>query len=437
MINDFKDAFPELNVPANKYFVMKKLKAVLPENLYVASSRNRDPIICRSTIFDSIVIEHHSAKGNEKKTRLQIIKDAAKVISEEILSVECERNFYPPAPDFFENLDKNIPESLITLLVNIIFYGKGVKKNEEAYRFNKKVLAISHAIVSATKPKHYKSTLLIGLAANLYHLFGSRNLIEMLSCLGFYASYHEISIFQASIIKAINDDKGPSYSNCFSQFSFDNADHNVATLNGMNTFHYMGGIRCVVPHSSVQHQEIKRLSKLPKSNTFLLKGVVPLQQFIKDPQKEMRNTLMKDLENFDLRGIKFVDRISVSDGDFLWLYNKYENNESVSGWNHFMETLTRNLNFKRTRIIALPFICGIPSDYNTIYTSLTQACEEAEKTNQKFVYVTFDQPLYMKARDILNSSVDKRLENVILILGNFHLIMSYLGSIGYIMEDFV
>lgn len=86
-----------------------------------------------------------------------------------------------------------------------------------------------------------------------------------------------------------------------------------------------------------------------------------------------------------------------------------------------------SLSFQQTRIVALLFICAIPSDYNTIFTSLIQAYEEAKKTNEKFIYVTFDQPLYIKARDILNSSTDIRLKNVKIILGNFHLIMSYLG----------
>jgi hypothetical protein len=45
--------------------------------------------------------------------------------------------------------------------------------------------------------------------------------------------------------------------------------------------------------------------------------------------------------------------------------------------------------------------------------------------------VTFDQPLYIKAAEIVASSQD--LDKVIVRLGGFHLLMSYLGSIGHIM----
>ena len=52
------------------------------------------------------------------------------------------------------------------------------------------------------------------------------------------------------------------------------------------------------------------------------------------------------------------------------------------------------------------------------------------------VPVTFDQPLYIpciKTADIVAPSPD--LTNIFARLGGFHLVMSYLGSIGYNMGD--
>ena len=45
--------------------------------------------------------------------------------------------------------------------------------------------------------------------------------------------------------------------------------------------------------------------------------------------------------------------------------------------------------------------------------------------------VTFDQPLYIKASEI--AAAKEELNKVIVRLGGFHLMMSYMGSIGYIM----
>ena len=46
--------------------------------------------------------------------------------------------------------------------------------------------------------------------------------------------------------------------------------------------------------------------------------------------------------------------------------------------------------------------------------------------------VTFDQPLYWKAQEIV-ANVSPQLDSVVLILGCFHTHMSFLGAIGYIM----
>ena len=46
--------------------------------------------------------------------------------------------------------------------------------------------------------------------------------------------------------------------------------------------------------------------------------------------------------------------------------------------------------------------------------------------------MTFDQPLYQKATEIVAASRD--LDKVVVRLGGFHMLMSYLGSIGHIMN---
>lgn len=54
----------------------------------------------------------------------------------------------------------------------------------------------------------------------------------------------------------------------------------------------------------------------------------------------------------------------------------------------------------------------------------------------KTCVVTFDQPLFMKAREIVAASESgSKLSKIIVRLGGFHLLISLLGSIGYIMAD--
>ena len=74
------------------------------------------------------------------------------------------------------------------------------------------------------------------------------------------------------------------------------------------------------------------------------------------------------------------------------------------------------------------------SDYNIIFTTLICAAERTQKLKQQSCLLTFDQPLYQKARDIVSSTSDPLLKCVIVRLGGFHLLMSFLGCIGYIMS---
>ena len=94
-------------------------------------------------------------------------------------------------------------------------------------------------------------------------------------------------------------------------------------------------------------------------------------------------------------------------------------------------TQTESDQYKMTRIETLPFINLDPSNPSTIYTALCFAQSQYEKHDLRICAVTFDQPLYIKAADIVASTQD--LGKVIVRFRGFHLLMSYLGSTGHIM----
>ena len=90
--------------------------------------------------------------------------------------------------------------------------------------------------------------------------------IEKIDCciesLAYVAPYHEILKFETAAIL-----HGPLKINfdAFFQFIFDNADFNSQTLDGMNTFHTMGGVMCITPQSSVHPDQVipRNLSQNP------------------------------------------------------------------------------------------------------------------------------------------------------------------------------
>lgn len=74
------------------------------------------------------------------------------------------------------------------------------------------------------------------------------------------------------------------------------------------------------------------------------------------------------------------------------------------------------------------------SDPTCISSTLHFLCKEAENHGVTPV-ITFDQPLWWKATLIIQDEpVSSRLKKIVLILGGFHMQMSFLGSIGYLMN---
>jgi hypothetical protein len=68
-----------------------------------------------------------------------------------------------------------------------------------------------------------------------------------------------------------------------------------------------------------------------------------------------------------------------------------------------------------------------------VFISPFEASEISKGHFQKTCFVTFDQPLFFKARDIVEGGKHSELSCVVVRLGEFHLLMSFMGCIGAIM----
>ncbi|KAG8196501.1 hypothetical protein JTE90_012317 [Oedothorax gibbosus] len=132
---------------------------------------------------------------------------------------------------------------------NLTTFPKVILKNKKGplEKWKRTIVAISHAIIAATRPRSFVSPLLTGLSVCMYRKFGSKLLIDMMSSLGFSSSHHEAQLLEASSIAQSQPSLKIPNADAFCQLVFDNADFNVNTIDGHGTFHAMGGIACVTP----------------------------------------------------------------------------------------------------------------------------------------------------------------------------------------------
>ncbi|GBM02352.1 hypothetical protein AVEN_31260-1 [Araneus ventricosus] len=125
---------------------------------------------------------------------------------------------------------------------------------------------------------------------------------------------------------------------------------------------------------------------------------------------------------------------SLRNTDVLWIYAKCKEVLQIPGWNGFMDLLTQHEDHFKSHVMYLPFINSPANNYYTIYTTLLYVLEDSIKYGHVTCIITFDQPLYIKAKQIVASSAENSgISKIVARLRGFHMCVSFLGSIGFIM----
>lgn len=411
-------------------YLKEKLEEYFGKDIVIYSVKN-DYVICLLDMRDNILRNdwYKNRSINEEEEKSRIVKAAAEIIVQEIRSHYYNLNKYPSPNCFLDNINSDISVNL-KLFLDILI--KSRKKTKNSDKWDNQIATYAHCITSSVRPRSFISPILLGLSSMMHKKHASKSLIDSLHNVGLCASYEETLLFEASII---HDPQQYDLTNSYIQFVFDNADHNTDTIDGRSTFHSMGGIMCVSPASSVQSTKtIERLKKIPSADSIGKFGFIPLKHFEKRNLAGRKNIIIKNLESEN----QISHEIEITLTDFLWFYGKSKNPDKTAGWNGFMELTTEVKDYTLTKIVPLPFVNAPPSNYDTILTVLLEADARCKSNNQTHTFVSFDLPLYDKAQEIIACSRgtenEKTLDSVILRLGGFHTLMSYLGSIGFIMD---
>jgi len=106
--------------------------------------------------------------------------------------------------------------------------------------------------------------------------------------------------------------------NSFCQFVFDNADVNIDTIDGLNTFHAIGGIQCITPFTSVSYEtNIKKLNTTLAAQTIKDVDRIQLHTFQRTVKEGLSNIKINDVYRK-----KITNEVKLLPSDFLWIYGK-------------------------------------------------------------------------------------------------------------------
>ena len=403
------------------HHLRNKLKETFQDSIYFASRSGRTDVIGFRGLCDLILSNKYLFSRNigEATEAEQVVMQAATLILAEIRETEYDRTFYPTADDIKGDGLRYIPPLLQVLLQRLI--NNPLKRT-----------AMGQGIVQATKPNGCIMPVMFGLGVQIDRL-GHRCLQDEMARLGFCMSNTETRRFKFSVMSNTDtdscDDSVLQQSISFTQFVADNFDHNVRTLDGLGTFHGMGIISATVFNGGsfgLNAHMIRRCREMSVSDAIHDK-CVPLEQFkrcgdaqLEDyvlcPLKELRSPTVEP----DLLNMTNVWHICVFTGATKLRPN----------WPGFMQSVCTGTHPGACHIEFLSLVDQNPTDYNCVYSTLMYVSQQAKSLGLPVACVTFDQPLYIKAVDV----TFKAQLDVVVRLGGFHTMMSFMGSLGHVMR---
>ena len=191
----------------------------------------------------------------------------------------------------------------------------------------------------------------------------------------------------------------------------------------------MGGIACITPSATSRPSaQVPRIRNIPPATTLKNFGNVPIKTYNAPIVPTVKSINIKDvtLPSDNEPGLQSINALN-----YLWLIRYHIKASPCPLWSGFMQEALKGGVYDTSRVVVLPFIKLDPNNLSTIYSALHFAQHLCEKYGISIFPVTFDQPLYVKAAGIVSASTDIKI--VFIRLGGFHLLMSFMSSIGYIM----
>ena len=234
-------------------YMKQKLQAHFGDIILLSSGHGKECVVSLRNTAGSILYEFHKYQNcdNPDEEMLRIIKTAARLIENDIKSIITPKDTYPSIDNI--SCDANaidyIPLSL-QLFMKTMYSSKGN---------DLKLASIGQSLMQAVCPRAILGPLQLSLGVQMHHHFASRFLIDTLSEHGFSCSYAEVQRYERSAAVAHGSHTTTNSEDNFIQFIADNVDHNIATLDGIATFHGIGIIATITPKPQVCLPPIPKL----------------------------------------------------------------------------------------------------------------------------------------------------------------------------------
>ena len=220
------------------------------------------------------------------------------------------------------------------------------------------------------------------------------------------------------------------------QFVVDNFDADISSRNGKLSTHSLAML--MTQPKCTTHEEpktIPRIDKTAMKDPIQYEADVVRYDGPEKPDMPPSAALKQVLPLRLLAQMKLsTSKARETDAAFIRDIISKPNTPEFNGYNTALARDQKLDSQPQTKAAYLPLIDMPPANHDTILTAMVKAQTMTKQTGQKFTLFTADLQLYKLVVDIKWAYPDK-FSTLFPRLGGMHMLMSFIGSIGSIMEE--
>lgn len=412
-----RDYMSKFSTPYGNQYLAKKLKDHFGETIKIASLCGKPDVIYESQSAEKLLNDLFKCDRKEGgDIKQHVLALAGHYIKEEIHQTSYDtHNFLSIDELNLESQLSVLPSSLREFLNT--FISKRSKKVDSL-----SVATIGQCIMHLTM-NHYTPPLQVALGTEIHTKTGSQFLIDLFHNHGLVASSEIVrQLERNAAVTDLNFDPANSLIRS-PLYAADNVDVKKVTIDGKGTFHGMGAIYSFIPHGNNDYGKVMiKKSKISKED--LLRKSLSIDRY-------PRSADMNTIQNLKVSVTWSANMPKPSQIDYLRVCGALKD-PTVRNISGVMRIVTKNnLPAEKSAVTYLPIIDLKSTDMSCIYTVLNFVIDQHKKFNREGkTIIAFDQPLWQKAMIVKhNSKLD-----IMIMLGNFHVQLSTMSAIGYLMK---
>jgi len=376
-------------------------------------------------IGEAVDIAFESATSDTR-----ILQKAAAILNKHVVDdwSHSQKMPWSPSAAFLNSGEVSPPNSLIVFLKQLI---TGKKSGSYGERVNRICGSIAQDICTATTRGQWTMPKHILLSMSLRQLTKKEEVITILNRYGHCQSYIKVLELETAMANRIhlNDSLLSSnistVGNVVSHFVWDDFDVNEATPSGCGTTHITHGIVVQKINQAVTLRP--EFSSVVRTKEHSFKHVTqPLR--VCYAKKKTEPVVMVSHKTLPIAAQESQPT------ELLWMICRFlqNTNANVPDWAGWVSKTTETYHVAMSNIGYMTPIFNPATDQSTVKQCLITSMEATKKLQQEYTFVTFDLAMAKIAYNIVWDMPDE-FKNVIIHLGGFHIMCSYMGVLGKMM----